>query len=59
MYDANCLMTHFERTGFAEVQEMRFKEGRILRIQEVEQPSRVLNCEGICVKGSNWTAGLL
>jgi SAM-dependent methyltransferase len=51
MYDANSLIIHFQQTGFAEVREMRFHESRIPGIRDIEQASRVLNGEGICIEG--------
>jgi len=51
MYDADSLAAHFQRAGFAEVQAMPFQDSRIHGIEEVEQASRVLNGEGICVEG--------
>ncbi len=51
MYDANSLKALFESAGFAEVREMALHTSRIAGIEDVEQPSRVANGQGICVEG--------
>ena len=51
MYDADSLMHLMKSAGFTEVQQMPPHESRIESIEQVEDPSRVLNGEGICVEG--------
>jgi predicted SAM-dependent methyltransferase len=51
MYDPNSLKALFESAGFTEVQEMPMHNSRIAGIEDVEQPSRVANGQGICVEG--------
>jgi hypothetical protein len=51
MYDAPSLCAEFAKPGFAQVSELRLRQSRIAGIEEVEDPSRVLNGEGICVEG--------
>jgi hypothetical protein len=51
MYDANSLIHHMESAGFVEVRRMALHESRIDDIEQIEDPSRVLKGEGICVEG--------
>jgi len=51
MYDADSLKALLESVGFTTVQEMSLHESRIADIEDVEQPGRVANGEGICVEG--------
>lgn len=51
MYDADSLKALFESSGFTAVQEMSLHQSRITDIENVEQPSRIANGEGICVEG--------
>jgi peptidoglycan/LPS O-acetylase OafA/YrhL len=51
MYDANSLKHHLESAGFVEVRQMALHESRIDGIEQVENPSRVLKGEGICIEG--------
>lgn len=51
MYDSNSLKALLESAGFAAVQEMPLHASRIAGIEDVEQPSRVANGQGICVEG--------
>ncbi|OLE67678.1 MAG: hypothetical protein AUI36_06350 [Cyanobacteria bacterium 13_1_40CM_2_61_4] len=51
MYDATSLASHLRSAGFVEVHEMALHESCIAGIEEVEDPSRVLNGEGFCVEG--------
>jgi predicted SAM-dependent methyltransferase len=51
MYDANSLTRHMESAGFVEVRQMGFHESRIEGIELIEDPSRVLKGEGICIEG--------
>jgi predicted SAM-dependent methyltransferase len=51
MYDERALVAQMESGGFAEVQRMQFRVSRIEGIAEVEQASRVLNGEGMCIEG--------
>jgi predicted SAM-dependent methyltransferase len=51
MYDANSLIHHMESAGFVEVRQMALHESRIDDIEQIEDPSRVLKGEGICVEG--------
>jgi predicted SAM-dependent methyltransferase len=51
MYDANSLIHHMESAGFVEVRQMNLHESRIPGIEQVEDPSRVLEGEGICIEG--------
>ncbi len=51
MYDAYSLKHHFEAAGFVDVQEMDLHRSRISDIEQVEDPSRVLEGEGICIEG--------
>jgi len=51
MYDANSLKHHMESAGFVEVRQMALHESRIDGIEQVENPSRVLKGEGICIEG--------
>jgi predicted SAM-dependent methyltransferase len=51
MYDANSLIHHMESAGFVEVRQMNLHESRIPEIEQVEDPSRVLEGEGICIEG--------
>lgn len=52
MYDADSLISHIRAAGFTEVSERQFQESRIDDIKNIEQASRVLNGEGICVEGT-------
>jgi predicted SAM-dependent methyltransferase len=51
MYDAESLKHHMESAGFVEVREMPLHQSRIDGIEQVENPSRVLKGEGICIEG--------
>ncbi len=51
VYDAESLTAHVCSAGFIDTQEMKFRESRIQGIEEIEDPSRVLGGEGICVEG--------
>ena len=51
MYDANSLKHHMESAGFVEVRQMALHESRIDGIERIEDPSRVLKGEGICIEG--------
>lgn len=51
VYDADSLSAHIRSAGFADVREMQFRESRIRGIDEIEDPSRVLGGEGVCVEG--------
>ena len=51
MYDADSLITYFERAGFTHVQEMELHRSRIGGIEKLEQAKRVLNGAGICIEG--------
>ncbi len=51
MYDANSLIRHMEPAGFVEVRQMALYESRIEGIEQIEDPSRVLRGEGICIEG--------
>ena len=51
MYDANSHKHHLESAGFAEVRHMALHESRIDGIEQVEDPSRVLEGKGICIEG--------
>jgi predicted SAM-dependent methyltransferase len=51
MYDAASLMKLFEAAGFASVREAAYRDSRIARIAEVEDPGRILGGEGIAVEG--------
>jgi predicted SAM-dependent methyltransferase len=51
MYDCNSLKALLESAGFVEVAEMPMHTSRITGIEEIEQPSRVENGEGICMEG--------
>jgi predicted SAM-dependent methyltransferase len=51
MYDADSLAALMRTAGLAEVSERGFRDSRIPGIDEVEQPTRVLDGEGICVEG--------
>lgn len=51
MYDADSLTAQFERGGFVEIQAMDLHVSRIDGIEQVEDPSRVLNGAGICIEG--------
>jgi SAM-dependent methyltransferase len=50
MYDAKSLCAEFSKIGFVDVSEMQLHESRIAGVEEVEDKSRVLNGEGICVE---------
>ncbi|HTQ60795.1 MAG TPA: methyltransferase domain-containing protein [Candidatus Solibacter sp.] len=51
MYDSNSLAALIESVGFAEVQPKTSGESRIENVDEIEEPSRILNGGGICVEG--------
>jgi predicted SAM-dependent methyltransferase len=51
MYDADSLKHHMGSAGFIEVKEMALHQSRIDGIEQVEDPSRVLKGEGICIEG--------
>jgi SAM-dependent methyltransferase len=51
VYDAESLAGHICAAGFIETTEMQFRESRIPGIDEIEDPSRVLGGEGVCVEG--------
>jgi SAM-dependent methyltransferase len=51
MYDANSLIHHMESAGFVEVRQMALYESGIEGIEQIEDPSRVLRGEGICIEG--------
>ncbi|MGH9683811.1 MAG: class I SAM-dependent methyltransferase [Candidatus Acidiferrales bacterium] len=51
MYDSISLAALFESVGFAEVQPKTSGQSKIANIEEVEDPSRILNGGGICVEG--------
>jgi hypothetical protein len=50
MYDADSLSRYLRQAGFQHVVTKGFRESLISGIQEVEQPTRVLDGEGICVE---------
>lgn len=58
MYDADSLIAELEAAGLVEVQQMELHKSRIDGIEQVEDPSRVLKGEGICVEGVKPRAGL-
>lgn len=51
MYDANSLKHHIESAGFVEVRQMGLHESGIDDIEQVEDRTRVLGGEGICIEG--------
>lgn len=51
LYDAESLAAHLRAAGFVDVQEMQFHQSKIPGIEEIEQSSRVLDGEGVCVEG--------
>jgi predicted SAM-dependent methyltransferase len=51
VYDANSLIHHLESAGFVEVRQMALHESQIDGIEQIEDPSRILKGEGICVEG--------
>ena len=51
MYDASSLKALLESAGFVAVEEMPLHTSRIAGIEDVEQPSRVADGQGICVEG--------
>lgn len=51
MYDAPSLCAEFLSAGLVDVAEMQLHCSRIAGIEEVEDSSRVVNGEGICVEG--------
>jgi hypothetical protein len=57
MYDADSLKHHMRSAGFVEVRGMALHESRIAGIEQVEDPSRVLRGEGICIEGVKPVAG--
>jgi len=59
MYDADSLKRHMESAGFIDVQQKELHASRIEGIEHVEDPSRVLQGEGICIEGIKPVAGPL
>jgi predicted SAM-dependent methyltransferase len=57
MYDADSLTHHLESAGFIEVRQMDLHHSRISGIEQIEDPSRVLAGEGVCVEGVKQCAG--
>lgn len=51
MYDAESLTKSFQEAGFGDVQNMACHASRIVGIEGIEDPRRVLNGEGICIEG--------
>lgn len=51
MYDADSLSTLFKKAGFIEVERRDCYDSRIPDIRDVEDTSRILNGEGVCVEG--------
>ncbi len=51
MYDENSLKALLRAAGFADVERMPLHTSRIAGIEQIEQPSRVANGQGICVEG--------
>lgn len=51
MYDENSLKALLRAAGFANVERMPLHTSRIAGIEQIEQPSRVANGQGICVEG--------
>lgn len=51
MYDSESLTYYVEVAGFREVSRRDFLCSEIYGIEEVEQPTRVLNGAGICIEG--------
>jgi SAM-dependent methyltransferase len=51
MYDADSLIHHMKEAGFIGVEQRAFLDSDIPRIEEVEEPSRVLEGAGVCVEG--------
>jgi predicted SAM-dependent methyltransferase len=51
MYDSDTLTHYLEVAGFREVSRKEFLSSDISGIEEVEQPSRVLDGAGICIEG--------
>jgi predicted SAM-dependent methyltransferase len=51
MYDTDSLQKCFWDAGFVQIQEMPCHESRILDIDVVENPGRILDGAGFCVEG--------
>jgi predicted SAM-dependent methyltransferase len=51
MYDGDSLVALFKRTGFVDVERRDCYDSRITDIRDVEDESRILNGEGVCVEG--------
>jgi len=51
MYDADSLIALFVRSGFVQIERRDCYESRIADIRQVEEPSRILDGEGVCVEG--------
>jgi len=51
MYDADSLIFLFKGAGFAQIEQRECHDSGIAGIQEVEDPSRILDGAGICVEG--------
>jgi SAM-dependent methyltransferase len=51
MYDAASLSALFASVGFSDIQQKTSGESLIPDIATVEDPSRILNCAGVCVEG--------
>jgi len=51
MYDADSLRHYLEAAGFRQVAKMDFQKSDIPGIEEVEQPTRVLDGAGVCIEG--------
>jgi predicted SAM-dependent methyltransferase len=51
MYDADSLAGLFVSAGFVQVERRNCHDSRIGDIRQVEDPSRILDGEGVCVEG--------
>ena len=51
MYDADSLIFLFKGAGFAQIEQRECHDSGIAGIQEVEDPSRILDGAGVCVEG--------
>jgi len=51
MYDADSLIFLLRGSGFVRIEQKECHNSRIAGIQEVEDPSRILDGAGICVEG--------
>jgi len=51
MYDTDSLIHHMKSAGFLDVRQMELHRSLISGIEQVEDPSRVLEGQGICVEG--------